>query len=358
MRSAHRALLSTAMLLLPVPFAGAAPSGPVLGATSDCRPEAPALDEERFVRIGGIEQWVTIRGSDCRNPVILFLHGGPGSPLSPYASAIYGAWEAGFTLVQWDQRGTARTYGRNPPEADSALTLERMTQDGLELTSYLIDHLDADKLILVGGSWGSALGVHMVTQRPELFHAYLGTGQLVSYQENQASTYRNLLELARAAEDTVTTMALEALGPPPWTDPRNAGIVRRATRSYEARTTTPAPDSWWEAAAEYASPRLQDDREAGDDYSYLQFVGYAGDGMFSRIDLRRLGTDFEVPVYLIQGAEDLVTTTEVARAYFDSIEAPAKALVVLPRTGHDPNEAMLDAQYEILTNRVIPSIDR
>jgi pimeloyl-ACP methyl ester carboxylesterase len=328
------------------------------------------IREEKFVMIGGIEQWVTISGTNCANPIVLIVHGGPGNPMTPYADAIYGSWTKQFTIVQWDQRGAGRTYGRNwlLPERDSRkwtseqleelppLTIARLTEDGLEVARYAEARLNQRKVILAGGSWGSALGVHMVKARPELFHAYMGTGQMVHYTENELSTYEQLLGLARAAKDAQTIATLETLGAPPWKNPRAFGIVRKATRVYEAKTTTPPPKSWWAPAGLYATPEAELDYEAGEEYSFLQFVGFKGNGMLSTIDLYKLGAKFDVPVFLLQGTEDLVTTPAVAKRYFASIVAPAKEFILLPNTGHDPNEIMLDTQLRTLTSRIVPLI--
>lgn len=319
-----------------------------------CADPAQAVREEGFVAIGGIEQWVTVRGDSCANPVILFIHGGPGNPLSPYAETIYAAWEKDFTLVQWDQRGAGMTWGRNPDE--TPLTLELMTRDGVEVAAWAKARLGQDKVILMGGSWGSALAVHMAKARPDLFHAYLGTGQLVDHEANQAASYRRTLDLARGAGDAATVTALEALGPPPWASPRSFGALRRATRAYEARTTIPAPAGWWVRAPAYATPAALADHEGGEDFSYIQFVGLTGEGMFSTIRLKALGPDFAAPFFLVQGAEDLVTTPEVARAYFDFVRAPAKEYRLVPAAGHDPNAAIVAAQFQILQTRIRPLI--
>lgn len=352
------AIVIPAMLLL-LPLGGFA-HGPASAEGApvavQCLHTPHGLEEERFLRLGGIDQWITIKGRNCGNPVVLFLHGGPGNPMSPYADALYGDWQDEFTLVQWDQRGAGKTFGRNPGSAEAELTIEQMTQDGIELASYLTHYLGAEKVILVGGSWSSILGVHMALSRPDLLHAYVGVGQIVEYQANLDATYRQVIALARAAGDEKTLAALEALGPPPWTNPRNFGIVRRATRVYEAKTTTPAPASWWTRSPQYATPQALADYEGGEDHSYLQFVGYNGDGMYSRVDLPKLGTRFQIPVFLLQGAQDLVTTTDVSRRYFDAIEAPKKDYVLLEGTGHDPNQAMVDATYKVLTGQVVPLI--
>jgi pimeloyl-ACP methyl ester carboxylesterase len=331
--------------LLPVAAASAAP--PAI-ETHQCVRKGGGISEERYVSIGGIEQWMTIRGANCANPVVLIVHGGPGNPMTPYAQKLYGAWEKDFTLVQWDQRGAGRTFGRNKGSADETLTVEGMAKDGVEVAQYAASRLGKQKVILKGGSWGSVLAVHMAKMRPDMFAAYVGTSQLVSSGGNGLASYTKLLERARAAGDSKTVAAIEALGPPPWKNPRNFGILRRATRLYEGKVTDAAPTAWWERAPEYATAPAAAEYEAGEDYSFIQFVGMEGNGMLSTIDLRKLGTRFDIPVYLIQGAEDLVTTKEVTKAWYDSIAAPHKDYILLERVGHDPNTAMVDAQYKVL----------
>jgi pimeloyl-ACP methyl ester carboxylesterase len=338
----------------------AAPASAADTATHDadiapaCAAKAGKLDEKGFVTIGGIEQWVTVKGDSCANPIILFISGGPGNPLSPYADAVYGAWSKDFTLVQWDQRGAGMTYGRNPPAEDSVLTLQQMSDDGAELAAYLAHRYGKQKVILWGSSWGSILGVHMAKAHPELFHAYLGTSQLVSYRENEATSYAALLALARAADDTAALEVLDGVGAPPWTDPRSFGKVRRVIRRYEAQVTTAPPEAWWTPAAEYSTAKAQADYEAGEEYSFLNFVGMHGDGMYSQVDLPALGTDFAIPMFFVEGAHDLLATPDVAQRYYDSLTAPQKALVVLEHAGHDPNQDVVDAEYRMLKERILP----
>jgi len=107
---------------------------PQAGAQRAAAPKA--IDEQTFVRVGGIEQWISIRGNNRDNPVILILHGGPGVSNAPFAPAFI-PWEKHFTLVEWDQRGAGRTFGRNGPEGTGVLSLDRLTQDGIELTPQM-----------------------------------------------------------------------------------------------------------------------------------------------------------------------------------------------------------------------------
>ena len=335
------------------------PAPPQPTATG-CASNTQAVDEARFIAVGGIEQWVTLQGASCANPIILFVHGGPGNPNTPTADPVYGAWEKEFTLVQWDQRGSGRTFGRNPrdpDEIDPEFTVERLAQDGVELAAFVARHLGQEKVILFGGSWGSVVATHMAKLRPELFHAYVITGPLVSAREDTEAGYQKVLALARAAGDARSLSVLESLGPPPWTNPRSPGAFRRVNRAYEAKVSDPTPREWFVKAPQYATPEAEAEYTKGEDYSWLQYVGLRGDGLASRIDLRALGTRFEMPMYFVQGAEDLVTVPEVSRRYYDSIEAPEKDWVLLPRTGHDPNPAMLAAQYEILKQKVAPRVE-
>jgi pimeloyl-ACP methyl ester carboxylesterase len=196
----------------------------------------------------------------------------------------------------------------------------------------------------------------MIKARPERFHAYVGFAQIVGSAQNQSATYARVLALAREAGDADVVASLEAMGPPPWANPRHAGTVRRATRRYEANLVDPAPADWWQRAPDADTPELRAQDEQGEEYSYLQFVGLDGNGMFKGVDLPALGTRFEVPIFIVQGAEDLVTMPDVTRAYVDRLTAPAKALVVVPRAGHDPNAGMLAAIRTVLDDRVRPLV--
>ncbi len=319
-----------------------------------CTSPGQGVHEKSFVEIGGIPQWVTIDGDKCANPVVLMVHGGPGDPMSLFADKIYAGWEKDYTMVEWDQRGAGMTYGANRPSDDTPLTVAEITDDGIALSRYLTQHLGKRKIILMGGSWSSIVAIHMIKTAPDLFTAYLGWSQMVSYRDNPAGTYARLLDLARQAGDQDSVAKLEKLGAPPWTDPRAFGIVRRVDRKYENLVTQPSPAEWWQPAPEYATPQAQADYTAGEDYSYLQFVGVKGDGMFSTVDLPALGTHFDVPIFLLQGENDYLTLPEISRRYFDSLSAPQKAFVLLPRTGHDPNPIMIDAQRKWLDERIRP----
>jgi pimeloyl-ACP methyl ester carboxylesterase len=178
----------------------------------------------------------------------------------------------------------------------------------------------------------------------------------VSYRENSDASYAKVMALARAAGDERTVAALVGIGPPPWDNPRNFGILRRATRAYEAKSSDPAPKAWWVRAPGHDTRERLAEAEEGEDYSYLQFVGRKGDGLFSKVDFARQGSAFAIPVFLVHGAEDLVTTPEVARRYFDAITAPRKTFILVPKAGHDPNAALVESQRRTLDRHVAPAL--
>ncbi len=149
-----------------------------------------AIDEARFVKIGGVDEWMQIRGENRDNPVILFLHGGPGFTAIPYFQKIMRSWETDFTIVHWDQRGAGKSYARNGRSNQPRPTLDQMVSDGIEVAEYARTHLNKPKTILIGYSWGSVLGLEMARARPDLFYAFVGTGQVMDTAESELAGYR------------------------------------------------------------------------------------------------------------------------------------------------------------------------
>lgn len=168
---------------------------------------------EMYTSIGGIEQWIEIGSESSDNPVLLYLHGGPGGSSSLAASA-FKPWERHFTFVHWDQRGAGRTFARNGETGCGKLTIERMIADAVEIAEFLVNRLGRKKIILLGHSWGSVLGIHLVKRRPELVAAFVGTGQVVNMRRNEECNYTRQLAQARDSGNAAALAALEDIGPP------------------------------------------------------------------------------------------------------------------------------------------------
>ncbi|WP_422080804.1 alpha/beta fold hydrolase [Ulvibacterium sp.] len=321
-----------------------------------------SIDEEKFILLGGIEQWITIHGKDRSKPVVLFVHGGPGSTMSQYNNTMYKKWENNFVLVNWDQRGAGKTYGRNIPVTvdetywiENPLTVKQMTQDGIALAQYLIQHLNKEKIILVGTSWGSILGTEMALSNPELFYAYVGHAQFVSFSDNIDYAYQTVYKMVKNSDDTDALKKLESLGKPPYTSAKKYGQLLRIVKKYERKNSTPAPATWFKLALEYDNEKDSKHRYDGDDYSFVHFVGHRKLGiksMVSDIDFKRTGTEFKIPVYLIQGENDILTSKEVNRPYFDKIVAPDKAYFLVINAAHGHNQSVVERQYEVVKKLV------
>ena len=308
---------------------------------------------------------MTIKGERSK-PVALFLHGSPGSPLSPYADAIYGEWETDFIIVQWDQRGAGKTFGRiasaelSPDFLKSnPLTVEQMTNDGIELAKYLIKYLGKQKIILFGTSWGSVLGVQMVINRPDLFYAYIGHSQIVHPSDNLKLAYQKVYQMAQHAGDNKSLDVLKLIGTPPYDLAKNAGLLFKIIKKYEKENAMPAPDSLWKLSSLYDNEKENQHRSDGDDYSFVNYVGdkrFEIKSMISTINLLKNGLDFQIPVYLIQGEEDILTPKEITIEYFNKIRAPKKKLMLLPKTAHGFNLSVVEIQYKIMKEYLLPLI--
>ena len=286
------------------------------------------IDEAEYVKIGGIEQFIRITGESRANPVLLFVHGGPGLSMMGFAPR-FQPWEKYFTIVQWDQRGAGRTYGRNGADRSAPMTIDRMTQDGVELAQFLTRHLHG-KIIVVGHSWGSILGVRMVQQRPDLFAAYVGTGQFVNRPLAEGILYEDLLARARAAKDEPTIVELQRLSDAPARD-RQAFVAKTwagvyappAERSLKAslgKLRLEAPGaSWSDIDVGRAGRRFSIDHLAPQTAAY---------------DIRSSGLDFAIPFFVIQGDADSQTPAALARRYFEAVRAPRKQYIPLKGGGH------------------------
>lgn len=306
---------------------------------------ANGIAEAMYVKIGGIDQWIQIRGRERDNPVLLCLHGGPGGSWLGYTK-LFLPWEGQFTVVQWDQRGAGKTLETTGPSIADTMSVERMSQDAIEVAEFLRGHLHKDKIVLLGFSWGSLLGVHAVKGRPDLFYAYVGTGQISNMVESQRLSYAYALDKAKAANDRKSVAKLESIGPPPFDNMPKIATFFHILGNYECASDQNDP------GGAFTSPDLS----LRDIYYMIQ--GFARvptirvyREMFSA-DLVSLGPDFQVPVFFFQGTEDERSQFALAKKYFDAINAPHKEFVPLEGAGHFAVLAMPDRFLTELVTRV------
>ena len=266
-----------------------------------------AIDEGKYVKLGGIDQWITIRGENRDNPVLLFLHGGPGDATNPWSYAVFWSWLRHFTVVQWDQRGTGRTLGRNGPSVAATITVERMVADGIELAELLRESLGKDKVIVVGHSWGSILAVLLVKSRPELFHAYVGTGQVADETRNFVVAYDELLKKAESLGEARAVDELRAIGRPPFTDGRSFAVQRKWANQFEGADRFIATMLGLGYFAPGYSLRDVHDWLDGQQLTADRLVP-----LTATLTVEDMGGRFELPVFVIQGSDDFTTPTILA----------------------------------------------
>lgn len=287
--------------------------------------------EQRFVEIGGIEQWIQIRGENHNNPVLLVLHGGPGWPNAVFTLPLR-SWERHFTVVQWDHRGAGKTLGRNGKAGSGPMTFDRRVTDAIELIEFLRRHLETDKVIVLAESMGTLTGLPLVKRRPDLVHALVMTDLYVNMARNEAHKYQLTLERLRAIDNTKGVAALEEIGSDPTRWDLRAWNTNMAW-AFKTNLPTPNVDRRLLFPLALSSPiySLRDlvTLVAGFQWSTAQ--------MFEEImawDARRLSTRFEVPVFLLQGESDVITLTSLAEEYFQEVEAPAKRMALVKDAGH------------------------
>lgn len=283
------------------------------------------IDEASFVPIGGIEQWVTIRGQDRSNPVILFVHGGPGDVTSLFSLPYFAEWEKKFTVVQWDERGAGKTFGKSGASVKATMTLDRMAQDGTELAEYLCQHLGKRKVIVVAHSFGTILALRMVEARPDLFAAYVGTGQVADETRNYAVAYVALLKKAESLHNDEAMQELKAAGPPPYKDGKGFQVQRKWANRFEHADKFLASTM----ALSLSAPGYTV-RDVLDDFDGQSFSGDALVPQATSQTMRDLGLKFAVPMFFFEGTEDFTTPTALAREYLNALHAPMKEFVPIP----------------------------
>jgi pimeloyl-ACP methyl ester carboxylesterase len=304
---------------------------PIIDADGDPIPGSIAVLEK--VTLNGSEQWVSIRGKDMDNPVLLFLAGGPGGSQLVTARRALGGLEEDFVVVNWEQPGAGKSYHAVDR---AALTPERYIADGIALAEHLRERFGEEKIYILGESWGSALGIWMVQRSPELFHAFIGTGQMVAFLETDLICYEFVLDLARERGDAALVEKLERQGPPPYYD----GVAMKEA-AYLLETY-----SYMNADPRIASDGFNTFQDlAGPEYGLYDKLAWFLGPLFTLdvvypqlwdVDLRTQAAVLDVPVYFLLGRHDVNAPPVLAEEYFALLDAPHKELIWFDRSGHNP----------------------
>jgi len=294
------------------------------------------------VKIGGIEQFILIRGKSVNNPILLMLHGGPGMSELPMSRKYNSELEEYFTVVYWDQRGAGKSTAQAIPE--DSFTLDQYIEDTHELTTYLKKHFKKDKIFLLGHSWGSLLGIRTIYKYPNDYIAYVGTGQIGNQPKTDSIGYQFALKKAREINDTIALKDLNEIGDYSVENIKRTGYLNwlYIQRVYLSKFggSTADPNA---AVDIFLLPTLNcKEYTIRNKYNFLKSNSKSA---FTNSPFRKmipvvLSTDLsevselQIPIYFLQGKNDYLTNFSVAKEYFDLLKAPKKEFVSFDKSAH------------------------
>jgi pimeloyl-ACP methyl ester carboxylesterase len=290
------------------------------------------------VRIGGIDQWVSIRGRDRRNPVLLVIHGGPGYVLMPESWWMSRDWEEYFTVVHWDQRGAGKTLLLNDPaKLAPTMTLERSVTDAEAMVVWLRKEFGKHKVFVLAHSAGTYVGLQLATHHPDWLYAYIGVGQMADMPESERRGWAFAMDRARAAGNDEAVRELQSIAPyfaPGHPSPLKDLYLERKWVGYFGgvmayRRDNDADSDLVKLSPDYSREELRHIYD-GNEFAERFLLADLIDGDWSV--MRRFGC----PMFLFEGRHDYNASSEVAHEWFEKVEAPAKQFVWFEDSAHMP----------------------
>ena len=295
---------------------------------------ANSIAELQKVTLNGHEEWISIRGANQDNPVLLFLAGGPGGTQMAATRYALEELEKHFVMVSWDQPGSGKSYGcMNRKD----ITVDTYIEDGTALTKYLQERFGKQQIYLMGESWGSALGIFLIHKNPSAYAGFIGTGQMVDFQQTEILDYQKAMEIAKNRGDEKTIQALQQQGEPPYYE-GNIALQSATYLNYLSSYMTSDANI---SNGGYHTFRDMFASEYGvlDSMNYMLGVMNTFNQVYPQLyetDLRKTYTQLEVPVYFFLGRHDVNAPTILAEEYYQKINAPKKELVWFEHSGHSP----------------------
>ncbi|MEI2786213.1 MAG: alpha/beta hydrolase [Candidatus Nanopelagicales bacterium] len=341
-------IVGLALLVLMIGLARPATTAPITGP--DGQPLAGSVAELTTITAGGHELPLMIRGTSTDNPILLFLPGGPGGSEFGAMRRHLPALEEHFTVVTWDPRGAGTAYDELDPV--STVTVAGHVGDTIAVTDYLRERFGQDGIYLLGQSWGSTLGVMAVQQRPELYRAFIGTGQMVSQLATDRIFYQDTLAWARRIGDTGLVEQLQTAGPPPY----------HAMFPYETALSHEQDVYSYDHSANSEGSGQMSENLLVPEYTLIDQIHVIGAFMDSfaalypqlqDVDFRKTATSFDLPVFFVQGAHEADGRARPFAQWYPMIEAPIKDLAVLQTSGHRPLWEQPDEFVDYLVTTVL-----
>lgn len=300
------------------------------------------INESIYVEINGTKQWISIYGEDINNPVLLYLHGGPGTSTSLYDYAFTRQWADIYTVVTWDQRNCGKSY--SPEQNNTELTYELLMSDGVEMTQFILKHLGKDKITLLGHSWGTYYGCNLVLEYPEYYEAYIGTGQLINFDDNETAFKEAASQWVGNDEEGLTLL--------------NRLNVNNYTADYYATRNSLMIKYGYDMFADGTDYNLSAAQYFNPYYTLSDFLNYINaqntvyENFISSEEFDKFSLtgryEYQVPYYNINGDKDYQTNYLIAQNYFDKIQAPDKKIYIMKNTTHGLLESKSKEFSEIL----------
>lgn len=288
-----------------------------------------SIAEERRVGLGGVEQYVLIRGRDRGAPLLVYVHGGPGASETPFLRAYNADLENDFVAVYWDQRGAGKSFDSSLDPA--TLNIARMTEDLGELVDLLLEEFEQDKVLLVAHSWGTILGLEHVAKRPETVAAYIAVSQMVNELESDAEGYAWAMSTAEASGDAGAVADLEALGPPPYSV--DEFMKQRALLNALGGIFVEPQSNWQVVKTVLETPEA----------AWPDLISFFRGNVLSvhalwpeqeRYDARQRHAKLDAPVFFMVGRHDHVISPRLSAEFLAAVEAPDKTILWFERSGH------------------------
>lgn len=283
--------------------------------------------------LGGVKQSILIRGNDKNNPILLWLHGGPGSSQMPIAYKYDKELEKEFVVVHWDQRGSGKSNTADFDE--NSMTYDQFIADGHQLTKYLMERFDKDKIYLLGHSWGTQLGIELVGRYPEDYYSYIGVSQVINQELSEKNAYPWLLEQIQEKDDKECLDKLKKLGYPPFTNHDDFVKFIHLVDAYGGSFDLPFSKLLWISLKspeytlkDYIAYINGSNRGSGKMWTEDAYASFNAIDKFPELDL---------PVYFFMGRNDYNTPLEVVRKYYKVLDAPkGKKLIIFDESAHTP----------------------